>query len=316
MDRNRKILVSILAMLVLSLVIAIVDVSLKIQDTEDSKFDIPVPKFGPGVGLVRVEGPIEMSSGRNPLMVDTGAEGIINRLTELEQNSSIKAVVVRINSPGGTVAASQEIYEKLWKLRKKNIPLVASMGDVAASGGYYIASACNVIYANYGTITGSIGVIAYSPNLKRLFEKFGIRMNVIKSGKYKDILASHRDISPEERKMLQTMIDTSYKKFLKDVALGRNLNQSEIAPYADGRVMNGVTAKAYKLVDEVGTLEDAVARARELAKLPENAPLYDQIRNPFQQFLMTIDGIFNGKSFLDQNMNYDNIHRIEYRYLP
>ena len=94
------------------------------------------------------------------------------------------------------------------------------MADVAASGGYYIASACNVIYANYGTVTGSIGVIAYSPNMKRLFDKLGIKMNVIKSGKYKDIMASHRDLTEEEIKLLQSMIDSSYRKFLRDVALG------------------------------------------------------------------------------------------------
>src|SRR3990172_3473986 len=230
MDRNRKLMLSILTMLVLTSVIAIVDISINMQYKRPSGISVSGPRIGPGVGIVRVEGAIEMLSSGGAFGMRQGAEAIIDRLNEMEESSSIKAVVVRINSPGGTVAATQEIYQKLWRLRKKNIPLVASLGDVAASGGYYVASACNYIMANFGTITGSIGVIALSPNLKKLFEKLGIGMNVIKSGRYKDILSSFRDMSPEERELIQQMIDSSYRKFLKDVALARNHNESDIAP--------------------------------------------------------------------------------------
>ncbi|PKL35912.1 MAG: signal peptide peptidase SppA [Spirochaetae bacterium HGW-Spirochaetae-1] len=316
MDRNRKILISILALLVLSSVIAIVDISLRIQKTQDTQFALATPKFGPGIGLVRIEGPIEMSSGTSALGLKSGAEAIIQRLDDLEKNSSIKAVVIRINSPGGTVAASQEIYQKIWRLRKKNIPLVVSMADVAASGGYYVASACNYIMANYGTITGSIGVIAYSPNLKRLFEKLGIQMNVIKSGRFKDILSTHRDLAPEERIMIQEMIDASYRKFLKDIALGRNINISDIEPIADGRVMNGEAALKYKLIDGLGDFEDAVNKARELAGLSEDAPVYDDITHPFQQLLMNMEGMFRGQTILKEGMDYNNLYKFEYRYLP
>jgi len=314
MERQRKIMVAILALLAVIAVIAIVDVGLKIEKKSKSEIALTLPEFGPGVGVIRIEGAIEMSSPSGPFANPSGAEAVIKRLGEMEKDSSIKAVVIRINSPGGTVAATQEIYEKLWKLRKKNIILVASMGDVAASGGYYIASACNYIVANYGTITGSIGVIVMSPNLKRLFDKFGIQMNVIKSGKYKDILASNRDMTPEERSLLQEMIDLSYNKFIKDIALGRNMNQEDIRPVADGRVMNGETALKNRLIDQLGTFEDAILKAKELAALDENAPVYEKEDSPFQEIFGSLKSMFNGRTGVGSELFY-NPYKIEYRYI-
>ncbi len=319
MDRNRKILISILALLVLSSVIAIVDISMNMQQKRGGGMSFRGPQIGSGVGIVRVEGAIQMIGSGSPLGMSQGAENIIRRLDDLEHNSDIKAVVVRINSPGGTVGASQEIYQKLWKLRKKNIPLIASMGEIAASGGYYVASACNYIVANHGTLTGSIGVIAVSPNLRRLFEKIGIDMNVIKSGRYKDILSTFREISPEERQLIQEIIDSSYRKFLKDVALGRNQNESDIQPIADGRVMSGETALKYKLVDMLGTFEDAIEKARQMAKLSEDCPVYEEMKSPLEQMLFRMDGMFRGGSLMDQglrSLEQENNYRIEYRYMP
>ncbi len=316
MDRNRKILISILIVLLVSVLMAIIDVSLRIQEGPHKKLLVTLPKTGPGIGIVRIEGPIRFSEMNNPLSVASGAEYVIKRLDELGRNSNIKAVIVRINSPGGTVAATQEIYQKLWRLRKKNIPLIASMGDVAASGGYYVASACNVIVANHGTITGSIGVIAASPNLRGLFEKLGIRMNVIKSGRYKDILSSHRDITREETRLLQRMIDSSYRKFLRDIALGRSVNQSDIAPYADGRIMIGEEALEHKLIDFIGTFEDAVDRAREIAKLDEDVPIYDDIRTPLEQFLLSFEEFFGGYKRITGSSGSYSGYSLEYRYVP
>lgn len=316
MDRNRKLLISILALLVLSSVIAIVDISMNMQQKRGVGISLPGPQVGPGIGIVRIEGPIQMVGSGSPLGGVPGAEMVIRRLNELEQNSDIKAIVIRINSPGGTVSATQEIYQKLWRLRKKNIPLIASMGEIAASGGYYIASACNVIVANHGTITGSIGVIAMSPNLRGLFEKLGISMTVIKSGRYKDILSTFREISPEERQLIQEIIDSSYRKFLKDVALGRNMNESDIEPIADGRVMGGETALKHKLVDMLGTFEDAVDKARQMAKLSEDAPVYDETRSPLEQLLFDMGGRFGGPSITlpdPRGLQYENNYRVEYR---
>ncbi len=316
MERNRKLLVSILAVLVLSAVIAIVDISISMQQKRSAGgISIPGPQIGPGVGIVRIEGPIEMLSSGGAFGLRQGAESVIDRLDELEKSSNIRAVVVRINSPGGTVAATQEIYQKIWKLRKKNIPIVASMGEVAASGGYYVASACEYIVANHGTLTGSIGVIAVSPNLRKLFEKIGISMNVIKSGRYKDILSSFRDITPEERQLFQELIDASYRKFLKDVALGRNQNESDIAPIADGRILSGENALKYKLVDMLGTFDDAIDKARQMGKLSDSAPVYDEFRSPLQQLLSNLQGMLGAGNRIP-DLHFEHKYRIEYRWEP
>lgn len=313
MERERKLTVAILAMLILVAVIAIVDISFKIEENRSSQLKLVVPDTGAGVGIVRVEGPIELSSPSGPFGLPAGAESVVNRLDALAKDGSIKAVVIRINSPGGTIAATQEIYEKVMKLRKKNIPVVASMGDVAASGGYYIAAACNHIVANYGTVTGSIGVIAFSPNLRRLFDKFGIQMNVIKSGKYKDILATHRDMTGEERALLQEMIDSSYKKFVKDIAVGRNMSESDIMKIADGRVMSGSTALENKLVDQNGTFEDAIMKARELAGLSEDSPVYEENVSPFNQVFGQLNRFLGNRSIPGSEMFYPD-YKLEYRY--
>ncbi len=317
MDKNRKILISILSLLVVSAMIAIVDISLKMQKSEEKKtYSIRMPEFGPGVGIVRIDGEISLETTAGPFGLIQGAEAIVNRLNDLEHDSNIRTVVVRINSPGGTVGATQEIYQKLWRLRKKNIPLVASMGDLAASGGYYVASACNSIMANYGTLTGSIGVIISAPDLQGTFEKLGIKMNVIKSGQYKDILSSFRDMTFDEKMLIQGLVDSSYKKFLKDVALGRNMNQSEIEKYADGRIMGADQALQYKLIDAIGTFEDAIDLARKQAKLSEDAPVYDDVKTPFQQMLMGLEGIAKGRGGIEQTIRKGASHMIEYRYVP
>ncbi len=316
MDKYRKILVAILALFVLSAVIAIVDISMKMQKKDGSPYGAAVPAVGPGVAVVRIEGPIFMIGPRGLFSMPSDAESIIKRLSRIELSRNIKAVVLRINSPGGSVVATQEIYQKLWRLRKKNIILVASMGEIAASGGYYVASACNHIVANHGTLTGSIGVIARSPNVKGLFDKLGVRMNIIKSGKYKDALSPYRNTTEDEIRFIREMIESSHKKFIKDIALGRNMNQSEIVPYADGRIINGVQAREYKLVDTIGTFEDAVDTARSLAKLPEDAPVYDETKTPIQQFIMNMEGLVNGFRTVGKGMVPDNLYLLEYRAVP
>jgi len=313
MEKQRKITVAILVMLVLISIIAVVDISTRVEEKNSLITGAPMIQIGPGVAIVRIDGPIELTGPAGFMGRPSGAEAVVKRLALLEQDSSIKAIVLRINSPGGTVAATQEIYQKILAVRKKNVIVVASMGDIAASGGYYVASACNYIVANYGTITGSIGVIAYSPNLKNLMDKFGIKMNVIKSGKYKDILATHRDMSKEERTMLQEMIDLSYHKFVSDIALGRNMKRDDIYPVADGRVMNASTALENKLIDQIGTYDDSIAKAKELAGLDEDAPVYEEQLSPFSELLSSMNSFFSGRSF--ESRFVDTTHRMEYRYM-
>jgi len=279
---------------------------------------IGIPQVGPGVGVVRVEGPIDFSESAGPFGMLSGAELTIKKLDEMSRNPNVRAIVLRINSPGGTVGATQEIYQKLMNLRKRNVVVVASMGEIAASGGYYIASACSRIVANYGTLTGSIGVIIMAPNLRQLFDKLGIDMTVIKSGKYKDILNSFREMTPDERLLIQEIIDSSYQKFVSDVSLGRNMNRDDIIPVADGRIMTGNKALEYKLVDVIGTFEDAVNEARKLAKLPEDSAVYDDVKSPLQQFLFSMEGMFRGRGtgVLERSFRLDGYSILQYRYQP
>jgi protease IV len=316
MDKNRRIILAILLLVLVSCILAVIDIGFKIKSSEHRQISLPVPEFGPGIGVVKVYGVISISdSGGSYLSMGSGADAIVKKLSKLGDDGRIKAIVLRINSPGGTVAAVQEIFGKLMELRKKNIVLVASMGDMAASGGYYIASACNYIVANHGTITGSIGVIAAAPNIRGLFEKLGIKMNVIKSGKYKDILSSYRDLNADEKEIIQEMIDSSYMQFLKDVSLGRNIAISEIKPYADGRVMNGETALKYKLIDGIGTYDDAVIKAKSLAKLPEDASVYDQSGSPLEHLFMSLDGAFGRKS-IEIPLKQNHFSMLEYSVEP
>jgi len=275
---------------------------------------VPMPEMRAGVGVIRLYGPISMSGEATVLGGSAGgADGFVAELDGMMHDDNIKAIVVRIDSPGGTVAATQEIFHKLMKIRKEKKVLVASMGDIAASGGYYSASACDYIMANPGTITASIGVIAAAPNLKGLFEKLGIRMNVIKSGKYKDILSSSRDMTDEEKKLLQEMIDSSYEQFLKDVSLGRNIPIDDIRPVADGRVMTGSAALECKLIDGLGTFEDSIAKAKEMAKLPEDAPVYENQPNTLSELFGSLEGKIS-KNPLDAALKTAPVLPIEYRY--
>jgi len=203
------------------------------------------------VGLVELKG----------VIVDS--EDIVRQLNYLRNDDSVKAVVLRIDSPGGVVGPSQEIHAEVKKLaaRKK---VVVSMGSLAASGGYYVASAASTIYANPGTITGSIGVLMKFANLEGLMGKIGMKAFTLKTGKFKDVGSPARTMTGEEKAMLQAVIDDTHAQFVRAVAAGRNLPEGEIRKIADGRIFTGEQAKALKLVDRIGTLQDAIEEAGKL----------------------------------------------------
>jgi len=190
----------------------------------------------------------------------------LKQIKDFRKESAVKAILLRIDSPGGAVAPSQEIYREI-RRTAQNKPVVASLGSVAASGGYYIASAASCIVANPGTITGSIGVIIHLPNLRDLFGKIGYQMTTIKSGKFKDVGNPARDMTPEEKELLQTTIDETYRQFVHDVASARNLPEEHVRAIADGRVIMGEKALELKLIDQLGNFEDAVIKAGELGKI-------------------------------------------------
>ena len=210
--------------------------------------------FGEKVGVVEIKG----------VIVDP--QPSIEQLAEFRNDGSVKAVVVRIESPGGGVSPSQELYEEVRRTVRKK-PVVVSMGAVAASGGYYIASAAQKIYANPGSITGSIGVILQFTNFEELLKKIGFRMEVVKSGVYKDVGNPAREMTAEERAYLQAMIDNVHQQFIRDVARGRRMQVEQVQEVADGRIFTGEQAKELGLVDELGNLKDAIDAAAKMAAI-------------------------------------------------
>lgn len=184
---------------------------------------------------------------------------IVQQLRKFQNAPHVKGIILRIDSPGGAVGPSQEIYNAVVRIKedgKKKI--YASLGTVAASGGYYIASATDEIFANPGTLTGSIGVIMAFSNIQDLISKIGVKPEVIKSGKFKDAGSPVRPISGEERKLLQNLVDDVHQQFVEDVAKGRNLSTDKVTPFADGRVFTGRQALELNLVDQLGGLQDAI----------------------------------------------------------
>ena len=206
-------------------------------------------------------------------------ETIVDQIHQYRDDQGVKAIVLRINSPGGSVAPVQEIYSELKKLEK---PIVASMSSTAASGGYYIAAIADEILANPGTLTGSIGVIMQFTKLKGLYEKIGLEQQVVKSGKFKDTGSPMRNLTDEERELLQATLDDVHNQFIDAVFEGRqaHLTREDIVALADGRIFSGQQALEHKLVDQLGNLTDAIDRAGKLGGISGKPKVVRTKRKP------------------------------------
>ena len=221
------------------------------------------PRYRKQVARIEIEGAIAGATRKR----------VLEALKEVEEKK-FPALLLRIDSPGGTVGDSQEIYSALRKLQEK-VKIVASFGNISASGGVYIGVGAHHIVSNPGTITGSIGVILRGNNIEKLLDRVGVSFKVIKSGPYKDILAFDRPLTSAEETILQSLIDVSYGQFVRTVAEGRNLSEDVVREFADGRVFTGEQAMSLGLVDRLGTEEDARKWAAELGGLdPEKAECY------------------------------------------
>jgi protease-4 len=229
---------------------------------------------GGRVALVEVRGPI------------TRAEDTVKQLIRYREDDSVRAIVLRVESPGGAVAPTQEIFDELRKTREAGKVIVASMGSIAASGGYYIACAADSIMANPGTITGSIGVITVAPSAEDLFAKIGIDWQVVKSGRHKDIGSMSRSMTDEEFGIVQSVVDDVYDQFVRAVAGYRPLSREEVVALADGRIYTGNQALPLGLVDRLGTYQDAIALAGKMAGLPEKPNVVRQRPKTFFEMLM------------------------------
>jgi protease-4 len=212
---------------------------------------------GQKVAVVEVEGLI------------IGSDDLVRELNEHKDNPSVRAVVLRVNSPGGVVAPTQEIFSAVARVRQAGKPVVASLGAVAASGGYYVAAAADRIYANPGTLTGSIGVVMQMANVEGLLKKVGVEYVVVKAGSFKDVGNFSRPMSADERRILQALLDDVYGQFVSAVAEGRGLDTQTVMGFADGRIYSGRQAKGLRMVDELGGLEEAIEGAGKLAGIPD-----------------------------------------------
>ncbi|MBI5529095.1 MAG: signal peptide peptidase SppA [Deltaproteobacteria bacterium] len=225
-------------------------------------------KFGSKVGVVEINGPV------------TESKDIVRHIAQFRDDGSVKAVVLRIDSPGGAVGSVQEIYGEVMRLREGK-KVVVSMGNAAASGGYYIAAAADRIFANPGTVTGSIGVVAQIADLGELMDLLKIRIATVKSGKFKDSGTFTRPLAPEERELLQGVVAEVHDQFVRDIARGRKKEVSTILPAADGRIITGAKAKEMGLVDDLGNFQDAVSWAGTAAGLgPKPRVVYARKKRP------------------------------------
>jgi protease-4 len=227
--------------------------------------------FGNKVGLVEIKGQIESSAE------------IVRQLRYYAKQGNVSAVVIRLDSPGGGVAASQEIFEEIGKLRDAGKVVVASMGSVAASGALYIACAVDTVVANPGTLTGSIGVIFQFPVFEGLMDKVGIRLETVRSGEFKDVGNPSRSITPHEEAMLQAVIDDTYEQFVDVVAEGRRLDRDSVLGLATGAIFTGQQALDLGLVDVLGNYQDAIDLAGFMTGLGDDPPTLRQSeRRPFR----------------------------------
>jgi protease-4 len=209
-------------------------------------------ELGEKVAVITVEGTIMDS------------QEVVQDIKDYVGNPSVKAIVLRVESPGGAVAPSQEIYEEIKKATQKK-KVVVSMGALAASGGYYISAPASRIFANPGTITGSIGVIMELPDFGGLMQKLGIKAQVVKAGEHKDLAPIFREMRPEEREIIQNVLNDVHEQFIKAVSDGRKIPIEKVREIADGRIFSGQQALGVGLVDELGDLEDAIHAASKLS---------------------------------------------------
>ena len=263
-------------------ILAVIVLILGVTMTILLKMFTPFPglSFHEEIGVIPIEGTI------------TTSRTITSQLVKFKKDKGIKAIILRINSPGGAVGPTQEIYREVLKTAKTK-KVVASMGGVAASGGYYIAAGADKIVANPGTITGSIGVLMEFVQLEDLLKKIGINLEVMKSGEFKDIGFPHRKLTARDRELINALVADIQKQFVEAVASGRNLNMERVQEVADGRIFSGAQAKELGLVDVLGNFEDAVEIAKDMAGIKGEVTLvYSKKERPalWDLFLETATG--------------------------
>jgi protease IV len=237
------------------------------------------------------------------------SEQTVRQLTKHREDPAIKAVILRIDSPGGGVASSQEVYEEVKRIRAGGKLVVASLGSVAASGGYYVACVADHIFANAGTLTGSIGVIVQLANAEELLRKIGVASTVITSGPFKDSGNPTRPLRPEERQIFQALVDDVYQQFVEAVSQGRRMSLEEARQLADGRIYTGRQAKELRLIDELGTFQDAITYTATTIGISGKPTLVQEGKERFWWLKFVLDrfpdaSLFRSLSHVDAVLQY------------
>jgi protease-4 len=309
--KKENLVILLLGLVALSIVVGIFLITNQYREKRERKaVDLFVKE---GIAVVHIYGPIEVSPVPERVFGPLyGSDYITKRLKRIAEDKRIKAVVLRINSPGGAVSASQEIYREVLNLKKAGKKVVVSMGDVATSGAYYIACAADKILANEGSITGSIGVIFALPNIEGLMTKAGVKIITIKSGEHKDIGSAFREMTEEEREIIKSIIDSAFSQFLEAVIASGRLKRKDAETLADGRVFTGAQAKEAGLIDDIGSFADAVKLAGELCGI-EEPEIIDE-RTPFERIF---EKVFEIKSsMVSTDMDRITFPKLEYRWRP
>jgi len=265
MAKPRDIIIGLIIAGAALIFVVMVVLSLRALTRQSGLTMLPV---GDRIGIVEVEGVIESS------------EDIVRQLKKYDEDGSVPAIVLRINSPGGAVAPTQEIFDQILKARANGTYIIASLSSVAASGGYYIACAADTILANPGTLTGSIGVIFSFMTFEGLMDKVGVQLEVVKSGEMKDVGNYSREMSQREREMLQGALNDVYNQFVLAIAQNRNLEVVQVEELADGSIFTGNQALELGLIDKLGGFEDAVSLAGEMAGLGKHPRVVKEYPRP------------------------------------
>lgn len=275
MDSKKAGIIIVTAGIVLTLIAAVVATNRRPDNTRTAAFT-----GSDSVAVIHLSGPIAFSQDSSLLGGASSASLTMADLEKAEKDRSLKAVVLRIDSPGGSASASQELYDQVMHLKKSGKKVVASFGDTAASGGYFVGAAADKIVALPSTVTGSIGVISVVPNLEELYRMIGYKERVFKSGPHKDMLSAARPLTSEEEKIMQEITDDIYEDFINAVANGRGLPKEKVRQLADGRIYTGNQAKENGLVDELGGQREAVKLAAKLAGIEGEPQVVEYRRAP------------------------------------
>ncbi|MGD9129785.1 MAG: signal peptide peptidase SppA [Candidatus Woesebacteria bacterium] len=290
-------LAKVLGSLVLAIIILIIVLAAKGSSAEESsKFGKTIREGGDNqIVVVRLTGEIVETSDSsspfdfNPFLISSSRTREI--FNELAKKDEVKAVILHLNTPGGGVVASDEIYKQIRELRKQKVVLML-FGEVAASGGYYIASAADKIIANPSTITGSIGVIAMTPDLTELYGKIGVSVNTYKSGQFKDLGSPSRSTTEEDKEIFQSIISDAYEQFIDRILESREIDENKLRKLADGRIYSGKQAYEHGLVDELGGLDEAIDLASDLAAITDPTVVEYQDFGWFESFLSSTNQMF------------------------